>query len=151
MLAGELDTLPTSRGHRGRIHLVMRGEAVELQVMMMSGAEARGWATSGPRPYGPHPYGRRPAATAPQRHSESADQGNSAVADTAEAVKVTLRDATASGLLPMTLTAARTARARDPEFPKPAGKEGHADLFWPDELVRYGRNREAAGDGRSEP
>jgi hypothetical protein len=137
MLAPELDSVPASRGHRGRIHLVLRGKAVELQVMMMSGAEARSWATTGPRPYGD--------ATTRQRDRSVVHQGNPTVSATDDGpVLVSLKDAVDSRLVSVSLASLRSERWRDAEFPEPAGRRGRANLYHPDELADYCRNRQAA-------
>ena len=57
---------------------------------------------------------------------------------------VSLREAIEAGLVDVSLPAIRSARARDPEFPTPAGKDGQTDLYEPDIITRWARNRPRA-------
>ena len=54
---------------------------------------------------------------------------------------IRLSEAVAIGLLPMTLTAARMARHRDPAFPPPVGQDGLAHLYDPIELDAWQKAR----------
>lgn len=56
--------------------------------------------------------------------------------------QVTLREAIAEGVIGrMSLAAARTARARDPEFPAAAGRDGITDLYDADALRAWAERR----------
>lgn len=154
MLAPEVPMPPKSR-HPGRWQMVTGGAARETQVAFLTSAEARQWALSGDR-------GRFPAAllaaltdsppglaTEPGESPSQGSGGPGAIATAEPEPELTgLAEACSTGLLSLSLAAVRSARARDPEFPAPAGRAG-AELLYPVRaLVAWERNRELAGAER---
>lgn len=124
----------------GRIYVVS-DEVRECQAVLMTGEEAREYALSGtvsPLPYGmpgaPVQGGATSVAGPVQAGFSPSDPcgatGIRAIATGPATSLVSLREAVEARLLGRTsLTAARTARARDPEFPRPAGRDGITDLY----------------------
>ncbi|HEX5367318.1 MAG TPA: FtsK/SpoIIIE domain-containing protein, partial [Acidimicrobiales bacterium] len=154
MLAPEVSPPPPSTRHVGRAQVVLGGQATLTQVILMSDTEAREWAMSGVRPdedllpdlgpvtgviagIEPLEQGERPSNVTVLRP----------VPDDPEPAggQVTLREAVEAGVLDLSLAAVRQARARDPEFPPPAGRQGQADTWRPADLTRWAANRPRQG------
>ena len=151
MLVPEIQPMPRSSRHAGRVQVCIAGQATETQVLFPSEAEAREWAAS-----------RRPGAVrTPQpviatNVPGAATQGEqgSPVSDRAhlslvpglprELTGVTLAEAVRDKVLTCTLDIARKESTRDAEFPEPAGKRGNARLYRPEDLIRWQRNRPRA-------
>lgn len=127
-LAGNVP-MPRSSRHRGRVHVLVDGEAHECQVLFLPEGEARGFALSGR----PDP-GRRPAGVG-LRVVPDLEPARSAVS---------LSEATGPGgvLYPgVTLEAARMARKQDRRFPRPVTAQGPALMYDPDALREWTRGR----------
>lgn len=142
--------MPKMSGVPGRIHVVS-DEVRECQAVLMTGAEAREYALSGvvsPLPYGmpgaPVQAAGGPvqAGTLALRSGEDLgfvppDQGFSVSVVSPGTPAVTLREAVESGVLRMSLAAARKARTRRPDFPEPVGRDGTAELYDLSALADY--------------
>ncbi len=155
MLVPEIQPMPRSSRHAGRVQVCIAGTATETQVLFPSESEAREWASS--RPAGA--TSSRPASGVSQSPSTVPTQGNRAasVSDTptltlvpdlppepAELAGVTLSEAVRDGVLRVTLDAVRAASKRDPEFPESVGRRGNAKLYDPTDLMRWQNNRPRA-------
>lgn len=156
MLVPEVQPIPRSTRHVGRAQVVLGGVASETQVMFMTPAEAREWATSGavappvnlwgapadvPASQGPTPavhLGKEPG-TVPARHLYAV--GSEPPAAPAGPVPVGLSEAVQEGVLTVSLESARAARKRDPDFPAPVASRGQEKLYDPEALRRWERNR----------
>lgn len=128
MLAPE-HPYPGASGIDGRVHVVASGRVRECQVTWLTMREARQLALSGvvtPVPAGmPGAPVFTPAAGALPAGSRL----------------LTLSDAIRSGLLSMSIAAVRTARHRDPRFPRPAGTRGIAHTYRSEDLADWMRSR----------
>ncbi|MFI8932430.1 pRL2-11 [Streptomyces sp. NPDC053474] len=80
------------------------------------------------------------AAAAPAGQAGPAQPGGGNEPDDGDPL-VGLREAHEKYLPEADLTALRNARARDPEFPEPAGKKGQESVYRLSELERWQRNR----------
>ena len=177
MLVPEVSPIPRSTRHVGRAQVVLGGIAHETQVVFMTPDEARDWARSGRTPdaavsasqrlSGPVDLDGHPmTVTGPTDSTDgtAVQDGTEGTPDTvgtevtdgpsipAEPAPVSLRDATDSGVLRVSLAVARkSAAGRDTEFPEPAGTDPKtgAKLYRPAELTAWERNRPRAGE-RSE-
>jgi hypothetical protein len=142
MLCPEVWPMPKMNRHTGRWQIVTGGQAREVQVGFMSAAEARGWALSGTVATFPDMTTAEPATTGrtPLHLVEPL------VSATSEPGPIGLAEACRSGVLSLTLAAAKTARARDPEFPQPANRRGNGRtaeaLYNPADLRAWEGNRE---------
>jgi len=115
-----------------RVQVAASGKVRETQVAVSTGAQARQLATNGiltPLPAG------MPGATAAPSYTPA---GQIASGPGAE---VTLSEAVRAGVLSMSLSAARTARHRDPAFPQPSGMKGAAHTYDAKVLAAYERTR----------
>jgi hypothetical protein len=156
MLVPEVQPIPRSTRHVGRAQVVLGGVASETQVMFMTPAEAREWATSGtvapalnlsgrpasvPASQGPTPpvhLGKEPG-TVPARHLYAV--GSEPTEPPAGPAPVGLSEAVQEGVLTVSLESARAARKRDPEFPAPVSSRGQEKLYDPEALRKWERNR----------
>lgn len=120
----------------GLIHVVSH-EVRECRAVLMTEREAREYALSGTvaaLPYG-MPGAPATSVAGPVQAGFSpaepcGDTGIPAIATGPATGLVSLREAVEARLLGrMSLAAARTARARDPRFPSPAGRDGITDLY----------------------
>jgi hypothetical protein len=141
VLVPEVWPAPRSSRHRGRMQVCVSGDVRETQGIFLTPAEARELSTSGT-------VAEFPAFTLPAGAAVRGSDG----ADAAPMRGVTsrpigLREAVASGVVPVGLEALRSARARDPEFPAPAegGEAGREALYDPEALAAWARNRPRAG------
>lgn len=154
MLVPEIQPMPRSSRHAGRVQVCIAGQATETQVLFPSEAEAREWGQGGSAGAVAAPFAR--PATVSQTASQVPTQGSSSdsVSDTprlrlvpdlppepVELAGVTLTQAVKDGVLSLSLDAARKASTRDPEFPKPVGRDRNANTYDPAELMRWQRNR----------
>jgi hypothetical protein len=144
MLAGDVTPRPPSSRHPGRVQVVMGGQARATQVLYLTDPEAHGWATSGERPTveGVGHQGEA-AGTVPGRPALRL------IEPAASGELVSLREAIEAGALGVTLDVARKARTRDPDFPAAEHRRDldGADLWRPEALARWERNRPRAGAG----
>lgn len=146
MLASD-HPMPAKNLTPGRIQVV--SDVVrEAQGILMTAAEARQLALSGivsPLPYG-MPGAPATGATGPAPELETGpglcgDIGQAA-GPAAPVAPVTLREAVGAGVLGLSLSAARTARQRDPSFPGAVGTAGRgAELYELDDLVEWAAAR----------
>jgi hypothetical protein len=136
MLVPEIWPFPKTSRRPGRVQVCVGGEATETQVVYMTATEARELATSG-----------RIAEFPPINDAERASAAWSDGKPTPAPEPVGLREAVASGLLPISLEAARSARARDPEFPRELdhGGPGGEHRYDPRELAAWASSRPRAG------
>jgi hypothetical protein len=142
MLVPDMPMPPATR-HAGRAEVVT-DSVRQTQVAYLTGAQARELAVAGRVsvcPAGmPSAGAPLPAAQKQGELPDRADVGNGTVSGPPErpAVSapepVTLSAAVAAGILPMKLAAARTARHRDEQFPRPVAQSGLANLYDPVEL-----------------
>lgn len=140
MLAGEVWPPPRATRHKGRMQVVVAGQATEVQVAYLSAAEARELASSGTVAEFP---AAGPADAAVPLH----------IARTLEPIG--LREAIASGALPVPegstperwLEAVRKARQYDAGFPaaRDHSGPGGGHRYDPDELAAWARSRPRAG------
>ena len=129
MMAPELPAPPVP-SVLGRVQVVASGKVRETQVAVSTGAQARQLATNGvltPLPAG------MPGATAAPSYTPAGQIASGA--------EVTLSEACKAGVLSMSLSAARTARHRDPAFPGPSGMRGPAHVYDAKALAAYERTR----------
>ena len=148
MLVPEIQPMPKSSRHPGRVQVCIAGVATETQVIFPSEDETRAWASSGVSMdaaggtvlpsqstiyqgnEGSSVVGQRPALTLVPE-----------LAPPPELAGVSLSQAVNDGVLKVTLTVARKASNRDAEFPRPIGKDGSANLYDPADLMAWERNR----------
>lgn len=155
MLVPEIQPMPRSSRHAGRVQVCIAGQATETQVLFPSEAEAREWAAGGASGAAAEP-GRRfesvsktPSHTVPtQGHSGSTVSDTPRLSlvpdlppEPPELAGITLSQAVQDGVLSVSLDAVRKASTRDPEFPAPIGKRKTANLYDPSDLMRWQRNR----------
>jgi hypothetical protein len=142
MLAPEVWPPPQSSRHAGRVQVVLAGTANETQIVYLTEAEARVYATNGAPGPATRPMAQvdisppRQGGTVPALRIVSSDHG----------APIGLGEAVRSGVLTVSLESARAARKRDSEFPAAAGQRGQELLYAPEELRRWERNRPRAGD-----
>lgn len=151
MLAPE-HPMPKMSRTPGRIYVVS-DEVREAQAVLATGAEAREYALSGTVAALPSTMPQaltRAGATAVAGPVQAAfppaepgaATGNLVLATAPATVLVTLREAVEARLLGrVSLSAARTARARDPQFPAAAGRDGNKDLYDLTALADWARAR----------
>lgn len=155
MLVPEIQPMPRSSRHSGRVQVCIAGQATETQVLFPSEDEAREWAAMGAESDAPAVAGPFTVPTS-QRVATGSVQGNegSSVSDTPhltlvpdlppELSGVTLSEAVRDGVLTCSLDSARKESNRDPEFPKPIDRRGKAKVYDPADLMRWQRNRPRA-------
>lgn len=144
MLVPEIWPMPKMRRHTGRVQVCMSGVAHETQVAFMTPSEAREWASSGTIAEFPAAADLPQLATTPARRSDLGELPVSATATlpVASGYKVVgLGEACRTGVLTIKIAAARSARARDPEFPKPIGQDKQELRYSADALERWEKNR----------
>jgi len=107
--------MPRTKRKPGRVQVCMDGTAHETQVLYLSNAEAREIATSGVVTE----FGATSTDLCLQAKDLWPPQANSPEL-------ITLSKACNSGSLSLSLSAVRSARARDPEFPNPVSRSGAA-------------------------
>lgn len=156
MLVPEVWPMPKSSRHLGRVQVVNAGVARETQVVFFAPKEAREWALSGTVAHiTESPLGGSQATLVQARATdrlESGHQGKQPVSATTTVAlvgapgdaRVGLGEACDGGVLSVGLAAVRSARARDPEFPRPIGKRGKEMLYSADALAAWERNRPMA-------
>jgi hypothetical protein len=138
VLVPEIWPAPKASKHHGRVQVCVAGTAKETQIAFFTPAEARELAMSGV--VSQFPGTRAEGAAAALAGKLPANVTRLRLA----AEPIGLRQAVADGLVPASLEAVRSARARDPEFPEPRGKSGSEHLFDRDELAAWARNRPRA-------
>jgi hypothetical protein len=136
ILVPEIWPPPKSSRHSGRVQVCVAGEARETQVAFLSAREAKALATSGI-------VSEFPADDGAAVSTAAAGSSAPGMYLTGHGAPVGLAEATAKGILPISLEAARKARQRDPEFPPARGKGGSAGelLYDPAELSAWAANR----------
>jgi hypothetical protein len=164
MLVPEVWPMPKSSRHLGRVQVVNAGVARETQVVFYTSKEAREWALSGAvsritesalsgseLARAPMPATAGPETSHLGERAVSATDGVALVGAPGDA-RVGLGEACDSGVLSVGLAAVRSARARDPEFPRPIGKRGAEMLYSADALTVWERNRpsNSADDSEAE-
>lgn len=162
MLVPEVQPVPRSTRKIGRAQVVLGGVAHETQVVFFENDDARAWALSG-TVAGPLDLDLLGGPlTATQPHTAPIHLGKEAVSLTGQGPTgrhlravpgpagpvdpepVGLREAVESGILGCSLAVARTARAKDPEFPRETAKRGTEKVYRPADLQRWERNRPSA-------
>lgn len=151
MLVPEIQPMPRSSRHAGRVQVCIAGTATETQVLFPSEEEARAWASSGV------PADAVPVSVpASQGTGSQGNEGRSVVgqygtltlvpepAGPPELAGVSLSQAVSDGVVSVSLAAVRRASNRDPEFPEPVGKDGSTNLYDPADLMAWQRNRPRA-------
>lgn len=140
MLFGEIDPLPRSSTHPGRVQMVTGGKAIEVQIPFVRSDDAVSWALEG-RPVSitsESPSDNVRPLVRPPRVSYGSDVSDEA--------PVGFREAVNRGLVTCSLAVLRNQRQHDPEFPKPVDARGNGktaeQLFKPSDLVFWERNRE---------
>jgi hypothetical protein len=141
MLVPEVWPMPRRSNHQGRVQVVTAGVARETQVIYFTPSEAREWAMSGAvsRFILPEP-GELAAGSIPAVDPVPTVGGEAGTVPALPA-PVTLREACSTGLLSVTLEAARQARKRDPEFPRQVGIQEGSMAYDPADLERWECNR----------
>jgi hypothetical protein len=139
MLVPEIWPMPRKSRVKGRVQVCIAGTAHETQVAFLTPAEARQLATSGE------------VSQFPGRGTEGQGVGGEIPVRSMQlhvvrqAAAIGLRRAVNEGIVPISLEAVRSARARDPEFPQPRDKAASGEaLYDPDELAAWARNRPRA-------
>jgi hypothetical protein len=159
MLAPEVWPPPAPTRHMGRCQVVMAGEAHATQALYLSDDEARALALEGVRPVSHvgspavHTFGGDASQASGAVHlgEQPSDATGRPVlrlvgGEGPEGL-VTLRQAVDAEIVGPTIGAVRSARARDPEWPQPAGRQGGAELYRRGDLERWARNRPRAQSG----
>lgn len=142
MLVPEIWPAPRRSRIKGRVQICIAGTAHETQVAFLAPAEARELATSG--------------AVSPFPGTRHADRQGDAPAPPARlhvigGGLIGLRAAVSEGVIPISLEAVRSARARDPEFPSPRETgAGGEQLYDRAELAAWARNRPHAAKAAGE-
>jgi hypothetical protein len=164
MLVPEIQPMPRSSRHAGRVQVCIAGVATETQVLFPSEDEARAYAMSGA--WAGVSVGddgirvRGVSQDAAPRGSEQGNAPSSVLGSEAargglrlvpeepagppQLAGVTLPEAVADGLIGLKLSTVQRASTRDSEFPDPIGKRGPANLYDPAELMAWQRNRPRA-------
>jgi hypothetical protein len=145
MLVGDRHALPPATDVQGRLQVVTAKTVTEIQGAYVTGAQARGYATSGdvavPRDDMPCVGGLAPVGT-PERAAQDvpdmpAIEGNGpglhVVPDipgrVPPAPRVTIADAVAEGISGPSVDAVRKALQRALAAPEPVGRRGNADEY----------------------
>jgi hypothetical protein len=165
MLVPEVWPAPRASRHPGRVQLVQAGEAHATQVVYGTEEEARELVLSSrpravPTSHGvdhlPNGSPSVPGTPAPAPAALRLVKGTATGPAAADPnAPIGLRNACRSGLLSLSdtpeksLTIARAARTRDPEFPMPVRENGQEKLYLPSELIRWARNRPRAAGSES--
>jgi hypothetical protein len=148
MLAGD-HPMPPKNLTPGRLQVVS-GVVRECQGVLMTAAEARELATSGTVSLLPSGMPGARHATAETAAVAAIDSGPGLRDATAPAAPgpmpvsgyVTLRETVDAGILGgLKLAGARTARHRDPSFPRALGRDGVAELYNPEALAAWAGSR----------
>jgi hypothetical protein len=146
MLVPEVWPMPKSSRHLGRVQVVNAGVARETQVAFFTSKEAREWALSGTvARIAESPLGGGQVVCVP-RSQVTVTRENGGGTVPALPASVTLREATDSGVLTVSIESARAARKRDPEFPPAAGIRDGAMTYEPAALASWERNRVRSRD-----
>jgi len=155
MLVPEIQPMPRSSRHSGRVQVCIAGQATETQVLFPTDDEAHEWASRGAETV-PEDFAGPFSVPTSQRVATDAVQGSegSTVSDTPhltlvpdlppELAGITLSEAVRDGVLTCSLDSARKESNRDPEFPKPIDRRGKAKVYDPADLMRWQRNRPRA-------
>lgn len=148
MLFGEIDPLPKSSNHPGRVQMITGGRAIEVQIPLCRSDEALTWALAGePQPVWNTSDSPGNSNVVPLVKLTSASYGGRG--DTEEK-PIGFREAVAQGVVKCSIDVLRTQRANDSEFPKPVDTRGDGktaeQLFMPSDLIFWERNRERRRD-----
>ncbi len=156
MLADMVENPPkVFRLEAGRFHLVVGPNCDQVQGVLYTDDEAKGFALSGVRPdrddvFGKVPVSRRPATPVgealagdtPARRPNLAAVPDPVEDDVDVARAVTMAAAARERVVPMTAAAIRQAKKRDPEFPAPDVVTADDEKRWyPETLMRWYANR----------
>lgn len=159
MLVPEIQPIPRSSRHAGRVQVCIAGEATETQVLFPSEDDARAWAESAPvgasvGAGGPIPAQASGSVTDSVTTPPTQGEQGYDVSDTPrltlvpdlppELSGVSLSEAVRDGVLTCSLDSARQESHRDPEFPTSVGTRGKTRLYDPEDLMRWQRNRPRA-------
>lgn len=146
MLVPECWPMPKSSRHLGRVQVVNAGVARETQVAFFTPGEARDWALSGVvARIAESPLGGGQVAIVPTPVTlATRDNGGGTVP--ALPGPVTLSEACKTGVITVSLDSARSARKRDPEFPREAGIRDGAMTYDRAALASWERNRPRSRD-----
>jgi hypothetical protein len=153
MLLPEITPAPKSGRHVGRGWVALGGQADEVQLLFMTEAEAREWASSGKASAikaGPVSQGSHAPADA---ESQGEGDANVATRPTLTVVGepeapeglVTLRQASldqGDALVGLRYAALRKAAEPGRDFPTPKRRVGKTRFYDPDDLARWAANRE---------
>jgi hypothetical protein len=160
MLCPEIWPMPKKSRVPGRWQIVRGGEAVDTQVVFMTNREARELAQQG-LPIGERrEFDGRPVLASQPSHDrhdlgqegETVSAGAAAAPSPADSQKIEdvstaanlvgLREAIETGVVTgIKIATLRKAPQRDLHFPKPQGVRGTENLYDPEELGRWSRNR----------
>lgn len=167
MLVPEIQPMPRSSRHSGRVQVCIAGEATETQVLFPSESDAREWAAQRSENATQDiagPFGM-PAADAVPEVSQDAvltgsvqgDQGSTVLGhphltlvpgvpseEYRRLTGVTLSEAVRDGVLSCSLDVVRRESTRDPEFPEAVERRKSAKVYDRDDLARWERNRPRA-------
>ncbi|MFJ2884299.1 pRL2-11 [Streptomyces sp. NPDC087272] len=176
MLVPEVSPIPKASRHSGRVQVVLAGQAHETQVLFMSDAEARDWATSGIVTKAPAPYELGRGDTLISRHTTPSHVEERVVSDSDGTRHLRAVESPAPDEAPATiglaeaaksvcagisgppnpgittsqekrdLMALRNARGRDPQFPDHVEIKGREKFYNPLDLEIWARNRISAMD-----
>src|SRR4051812_4017344 len=150
MLFGEIDPLPKSSNHPGRVQMITGGRAIEVQIPICRSDEALTWALAGePQPVLNTSDSPGNTNVVPLVKLTSAGYGGRS--DTEEKA-IGFREAVAQGGVKGSIEVLRNQRATDSEFPKPAGAGGEGkkaqQVLLPRGFVFLGRHPGPRQDGR---
>ncbi len=130
VLVPEIWPMPAKSRRRGRVQVCCGGVATETQIVLATPKECRALATSG--------------TVTPFPQTGDAMPGMPTLEKLPAVRAVGLAEACASGLLPMTLDAARKARTRGQGFPEHVTRDGQELLYDPADLRTWAGNRPRA-------
>jgi hypothetical protein len=165
MLVPEVWPMPRRSNHPGRVQVVIAGAARETQVVYFTPAEAREWAMSGSvsrfvlpevgelPAAGPDALGEPATPSLEPHHVDIqpvAATGGVALVGAPGDAPIGLSEACEAGIVSAGLAAVRSARARDPEFPRAVGKRGAELLYSAGALARWESNRPMAKSDEAE-
>ena len=140
MLSNGLRYIPASR-HPGRVQVIMGDTAYETQVILFTEQDARAWAQTARDDHvdTSHPFLPRgvPGGTG----AALSVAVPSVPPETQPLAPVTLREASETNVVTLTVDALRKAALRDPKFPASVGMRGNAKTWNVDDLANWEAER----------